>query len=204
MAVGLHLIQHHPRRVGGTPDAVPGFRYRRGSNRSCQPLIDPAQMKRPTLTAALLLISALVFVPQSSRGMSPVGAAPLADSTSQVEAAVRDYVEALYDVAPERIARSVHRDMTKLGLARGEDGAYRAYTMTYDELYDLAGRWNVDNRQNITAETVKEIAVLDVLDKTATAKLTAQWGIDYMHLLHTSEGWKIIQVLWQTHPPRDR
>ena len=43
--------------------------------------------------------------------------------------------------------------------------------------------------------------VLDVLDVTASAKLTAKWGVDSMHLAKYGEQWKIVQVLWQSPPP---
>ncbi len=49
-------------------------------------------------------------------------------------------------------------------------------------------------------ETVKQ-AVLDyeVLDHTASVKLIAAWGIDYMHLANYHGKW-IMHILWQTHP----
>ena len=43
--------------------------------------------------------------------------------------------------------------------------------------------------------------VLDVMDMTASVKLTAHWGIDHMHLLKKKGRWKIVQILWQSHPP---
>jgi hypothetical protein len=52
--------------------------------------------------------------------------------------------------------------------------------MTYQELYDLAGRWNKTGR--IPKNSKKEIVVYDVADQTASAKLTAMWGVDYLHL----------------------
>ena len=42
--------------------------------------------------------------------------------------------------------------------------------------------------------------IFDVLDKTASAKLTAHWGIDYFHLVKEDGKWKIYQVLWQSPP----
>jgi hypothetical protein len=44
--------------------------------------------------------------------------------------------------------------------------------------------------------------VLDVLDQTAVAKVTAQWGIDYMHLAKYDGRWKIINIVWQAHPAK--
>jgi Putative lumazine-binding len=40
-----------------------------------------------------------------------------------------------------------------------------------------------------------------VLDKTAAAKIVAFWGIDYMQLAKYDGQWKIVNILWQAHPP---
>ena len=42
--------------------------------------------------------------------------------------------------------------------------------------------------------------VFDVLDKTASAKLTAEWGVDYFHLAKVGGKWQIMYVLWQSPP----
>ncbi len=39
------------------------------------------------------------------------------------------------------------------------------------------------------------------IDQTASVKLIAEWGIDYMHLAKYEGQWKIVNVLWQSHPP---
>ena len=40
----------------------------------------------------------------------------------------------------------------------------------------------------------------DVLNQTAAAKLTAMWGVDYMHLAKYDGKWKIVNILWQETP----
>jgi hypothetical protein len=44
------------------------------------------------------------------------------------------------------------------------------------------------------------IPIYEILDITATAKLTAVWGIDYMHLVKIEDKWYILNVLWQSTP----
>jgi hypothetical protein len=117
-----------------------------------------------------------------------------------VAQAVYDYVDALYQVDPARIERSVHPDLAKRGFVRDEGGAYRERQMTYGELVDLAGRWNREGRLD-PAAAPREVVVLDVLDQTATAKLTAAWGVDYLHLAKYDGRWQIVNVLWQVPPP---
>ena len=44
----------------------------------------------------------------------------------------------------------------------------------------------------------------DVMDMTATVKLSASWGIDYMHLAKIDGKWMIKNVLWQSYPPQEQ
>jgi Putative lumazine-binding len=117
-----------------------------------------------------------------------------------VRQAALDYVEGIYNVQPERIQRSVHPTLVKRGFYKKDATApYVEMPMTYEQLVALAGNWNKGGTRDTS---VKEVTVLDVLDQTATAKVTASWGIDYMLLGKYDGQWKIVQILWQSHPPK--
>jgi hypothetical protein len=73
-------------------------------------------------------------------------------------------------------------------------------TMSYDQLMQLTKRWK--GNKVFDASTPKKIIVLDVLDKIASAKLEAQWGIDYFHLSKENGKWMIVNVLWQAYPSK--
>jgi hypothetical protein len=121
------------------------------------------------------------------------------DEKEQVKLAVLDYVEGIYEVDASRIERSVHPEMAKRGffIKKGET-AYSGSVMTFQQLVELAKTYNKNGRVPKTAP--KEVVVYDVSDQTATVKLTAVWGIDYMHLAKYEGKWKIINVLWQSPP----
>ncbi len=155
-------------------------------------------MKKDILPALVLILAAGFFAVGLTTQSAHAQSGDM-DDTEAVHAAVVDYVEALYSVEPERIARSVSTDLVKFGWFKS-NGAYVPAPMTYEQLVRLSGSWNRDNRQNITDETVRDIVVYDVLDKTAVAKLTAQWGIDYFQLEKIDGTWKIRHILWQSHP----
>lgn len=123
------------------------------------------------------------------------------DEKEQVKLAVLDYVEGIYEVNASRIERSVHPDLAKRGffIKKGETG-YSGSVMTFQELVELAKTYNKNGRVPKTAP--KDVVIYDVSDQTATVKLTAVWGIDYMHLAKYDGKWKIINVLWQTPPPK--
>ena len=123
------------------------------------------------------------------------------DEKEMVRQAVLDYVEGIYEVAPARVERSVHPELTKRGffVKKGES-AYSPHVMTFQQLVDLAKTYNKDG--HVAKDAPKEVVVFDVSDQTASAKLTALWGIDYFHLAKYEGKWKIVNVMWQTHPKR--
>src|SRR5262249_54978556 len=127
--------------------------------------------------------------------------AQLADEKEAVRQAVLDYVEGVYNVDPSRIERSVHPDLNKIGFwqQRGKPG-YATGKMSFNALVDVAKTWNKDGK--LPANAPKEITIFDVQDQTASAKLIAQWGTDYFHLAKYDGKWKIINVLWQSPPPK--
>ena len=126
--------------------------------------------------------------------------AQTADDEAAIREAVLDYVDAIYEVEPQHIERSVARDLVKRGYWRPDaDTAFREMPMTYDQLHELAAGWNADGHLD-PATAVKEIVVLDVLDKTASAKLVADWGVDYMHLAKLDGRWMIKNIIWQSPP----
>lgn len=149
------------------------------------------------ITQSLCFLGALAI-------LAPVAQAQSAEDHEGVHAAVVDYLEGLYSAEPERIERSVSPHMVKFGYWRESPAdEYSPTPMTYEQLYRLAGNWNADNRQGIDEDTPRAIEVLDVLDQTAAAKLTAAWGIDYFQLEKVEGKWMIRHVLWQSHPEGD-
>jgi len=118
-----------------------------------------------------------------------------------VESAILDYVEGIYEVDSTRIERSVHPQLRKRGYwYNAKEAAYRDnLDMTYDQLVHLAASWNKSGKR-AGDSSPKKIEIYDVNDRTASAKLTAEWGIDYFHLAKLDDKWMIMNVLWQSIP----
>jgi hypothetical protein len=147
----------------------------------------------PRLATAVI---ALTLIALPATGYAQVSAA----DKDAVRLAAVDYLEGIYNAQPERIERSVHTTLVKRGFYKKDAGApYVEMPMTYEQLVKLAGNWNKDGKRDTS---IKEVTVLEVLDQTAVAKVTAFWGIDYMLLGKYDGTWKIVQILWQSHPPR--
>lgn len=142
----------------------------------------------------ILVIAALVLLPSAAFAQQGADA-----EREAVKQAVLDYVEGIYEVNPARIERSVHPELAKRGffVKKGET-AYSSDVMTFQQLVDLAKTYNKSGR--VPKDAPKEVIVFDISDQTASAKLTAVWGIDYIHLAKYDGKWKFVNVLWQTPP----
>src|SRR5262245_29750211 len=129
----------------------------------------------------------------------PVGAAAQsgADRTG-VERAVLDYVEGFYEGDTLKLKRSVHPDVAKYGYYIPRDSSrYVGEAMPFAEFLSYARRIKERNTP-ARADAPKKVEIFDVLDQTASAKLTAWWGTDYLLLAKYDGRWMIRQVMWQT------
>jgi hypothetical protein len=118
-----------------------------------------------------------------------------------VRQAAMDYIESVYNVNPTLVERSIHPDLAKRGffIKKGE-AAYSPHLMTYTQLVELAKNYNKDG--HVPKDAPKDVVVYEVSDQTASAKVTAVWGIDYLHIAKYDGKWMIINILWQTPPKK--
>lgn len=117
-----------------------------------------------------------------------------------IEKAIMNYVNAFYEADTTKAYESIARDLAKRGYYTTKEGNVAEAKMSFEQLVRLAQRWKAS--QTITAETPRKVTVFDVLDKIASAKVEAKWGIDYFHLARINGVWTIINVLWQDYPKK--
>ncbi len=144
-----------------------------------------------------LVISFVSLFPELTTAQSA-----LETNEKQLRAAILDYVEGIYNVQPDRIRRSVSKDLVKQGYYRPRNSTeYSLSPMSFEELIHTAETYN--KRGWIPQDAPKKIEIYDVSEKVASAKLEAIWGFDYMMLGKDDSGkWKIVQVLWQSYPAK--
>ena len=132
-----------------------------------------------------------------------IAAAPLsAQDTAGVRRAVLDYVEGFYEGDSAKLVRSVRPDVFKYGFWRPADSTrYAGEQMPFAEFLSYARNVRARNRQ-APPTARKEVVVYDVQNQTASAKLTAAWGTDYLLLGKYDGRWMISSVLWQSPPRR--
>jgi len=120
---------------------------------------------------------------------------------SEVRAACMDYIDAFYQADTTLAYRSISPTLRKVGFYYDEPtGKYsHQLEMPFEALVSLAKTWNAAG-DKADENSIKRVDIFEVADKTATAKVTAAWGIDYISLAKLDDKWMIINVLWQSKP----
>ncbi len=122
----------------------------------------------------------------------------------EVTNAVRDYVDAFYYGDTTKIHKSIAPNVIKYGyyIPRGKT-IYEGEPMSFKEMIDYALGIKKRGPSADVEKFPKKIEVFDVQDQTASAKLTAWWGTDYILLARLNNKWMITHVLWQSPPPKN-
>lgn len=148
----------------------------------------------PALLAALCLGAPAAVAAQAAVAMSP--------DAERVSLAARDYIEAFYEGDSTKIVRSVSPTVVKYGyyIPKG-DSTYHGTGMSYAQMLDYVRQVKASGRST-PPSAPRVVALLEVLDQVAAAKVVAWWGTDYLHLAKIDGRWMITQVIWQS-PPQD-
>jgi hypothetical protein len=148
-------------------------------------------MRHRTLLALAIVLTA-----------APLAAQPQdrAAATAEVRRAALDYVEGFYEGDSTKLMRSVRPEVYKFGFWIPQNATrYEGEQMTWPEFLTYARNVKARNRP-VDPKAPKDIVIYEVNDQTASAKLTASWGIDYLLLAKYDGKWMITHVLWQTAP----
>ena len=81
-----------------------------------------------------------------------------------------------------------------------QSGAYVGEQMKWLEFLSYAA--SVKKGGAPRALAPREVQLLDVLNQTAAAKVTAWWGTDYLLMGRFADKWMITHVIWQSPPPK--
>ena len=147
-------------------------------------------MKRILICLATMAYPALLFAQTSH---------------DEVTSAVLDYVDAFYYGDTTKIHKSITPSVVKYGyyIPRGKT-IYEGEPMSFKEMIDYAAGVKKRGPAPDVEKLPKKIEVFDIQDQTASAKLTAWWGTDYILLARLNNKWMITHVLWQSPPPKNK
>ena len=116
---------------------------------------------------------------------------------SAVKRAALDYVEGFYEGDTVKLTRSIWKEVHKFGYWQNKPGeAYAPEAMPWAEII----KYGVDAKagtHKTPPDAPKEVTIFEVQDQTASAKVTAWWGTDYLLLAKQNGRWMITHILWQ-------
>jgi len=117
-----------------------------------------------------------------------------------VRQVVEDYFLGWFDGDPDRMRRALHPDLVKRS-HRSLDGSSLALTSigTAQQMIDLtaAGQGRLADAD----ERRFEVVVDDIHGSIATARVNSVPFREYVHLVRTPEGWRIVDALWTWTDP---
>ncbi len=128
-----------------------------------------------------------------------VSAQAIQDKES-VNRALLDYIEGFYDGDTSKIIRSISPDVVKYGYFKNKStGQYAGEPMSYKQMINYAANVGVSrkNGKHLRANAPRKTEIYEVLEQTASAKITAWWGTDYILLEKKGDKWMIRMVLWE-------
>ncbi len=124
-------------------------------------------------------------------------------SKDSITSAVKDYVDAFYFGDTSKIYNSISSEVVKYGYYRPkEKTTYAGEPMSFREMIDYSASVKKRGVSPNVNNFPKKIEILDAMDQTASTKLTAWWGTDYILLSKINNKWIITHVLWQSAPVR--
>ena len=112
------------------------------------------------------------------------------EAVRAVERAVLDYLEGWFDGDVARMERALHPELAKRDVV---EGAVR--TLSARQMIDATAA-GVGRKRDVPDRRI-EIDMLDLAGDYATVVVRSAVYREYLHLVSTPEGWKILNALWQ-------
>lgn len=115
------------------------------------------------------------------------------EDRAAVRAAVLDYYEGWYEADPERMARALHPGLAKRSFAQDSPRTPALQTATADQMVAATRRGGGRARGGGSVE----IEIEDVSGGIASVTAHTEHYHEYIHLVRTPDGWKLVNVLWR-------
>jgi hypothetical protein len=113
-----------------------------------------------------------------------------------IAATIADYYLGWYDGDADRMARALHPELVKRGWLRDDAaGAWTLESDTFDSMVD--GTRQGYGRTSDPERRRYEVRAVEIHDDIASACVYAVPYVDYLQLVRTDDGWRILHALWR-------
>ena len=115
-----------------------------------------------------------------------------------IERTVLDYFEGWFDGDPVRMERALHAELVKRSLERDPSQGETLRTISAESMIEATARGEGKNKS--PGDIPIEIEVEDILGDLANVTVRSAVYTEYLHLVRTADGWKIVNDVWQRTP----
>jgi putative lumazine-binding protein len=112
-----------------------------------------------------------------------------------VVAAALDYFEGWFEADPARMDRALHPELAKRSLSQSDPDSPELRHLTKERMVELTAAGG--GKGEIPDGGLRiEVEVIDLYGNTASVVIRSAVYREYLHLVRTDEGWKIVNALW--------
>jgi Putative lumazine-binding len=127
--------------------------------------------------------------------IAPATPKATADDLAAIRGTVHDYFEGWYDADPERISQALHPALSKRSYRQDPGRTPALSSLTADQMVAWAAAG--EGRASGHVERALDIRVVDVAGSIASVVVRSYDYVEYLHLVLTSDGWRIVNALWR-------
>jgi hypothetical protein len=124
------------------------------------------------------------------------------EAARAIERAALDYFEGWFEGDAVRMERALHPELAKRPGRVDDETEGGLGTLTAAEMIARTAE-GVGTTRNVPDLRI-DVEVVDVFGDIATAIVRSSVYHEYLHLVRTAEGWKIVNALWQWMPGHER
>lgn len=118
---------------------------------------------------------------------------PAADDDDAIRTTIDDYYLGWFDADGDRMARALHPELIKRGWLRDKAGEWFVEPDTRTTMVEASAA----GRGRATDPAARRYTTtVHIHGDIAAAVVHAVPYVDYVHLVRTPDGWRIINVLW--------
>jgi hypothetical protein len=123
-----------------------------------------------------------------------MSAAAAADDRAAIVRTALDYFEGWFDGDAVRVERALHPQLVKRSLGQVSSDPERLETITARQMVDAAA--DGEGRRQDPGDRRIEVDVEQVYGTIANATVRSAVYVEYLQLVRTSDGWRIVNALW--------
>ena len=116
------------------------------------------------------------------------------NETLAVENTLKDYIEGWYKGDASRMDRSLHSDLVKrIPIFHSSDADIKLRMVPKSRMVELTSKGGGES-----PDAEYQIVVDDIEKNIATARVLSLEYLDYLHLVKTKKGWRIVNILFRS------